>query len=84
LGLLATGLVVYSIYTGYQVSTTVDQVKDGSKSTTTTTSREYKIPDSYLIVLGLILVILLAPEIKMAKVGPVEFDLSKEPLPIRE
>jgi hypothetical protein len=84
LGVLAAGLVLYSLYTGSEVMTTNEEIKDGKRSITINTSREHKIPETYLIVLGLIAVILLAPEIKIAKVGPVELNLSKEPLvPLR-
>jgi hypothetical protein len=84
LGVLADGLVLYSLYTGSEVMTTNEEIKDGKRSITINTSREHKIPETYLIVLGLIAVILLAPEIKIAKVGPVELNLSKEPLvPLR-
>ncbi|MFZ0553853.1 MAG: hypothetical protein WBL67_18625 [Nitrososphaeraceae archaeon] len=83
LGLFATSLIIYSLYTGYEITSTTDEITEGKNATTTTvTSREHKIPDSYLIILGLILVILLAPEIRMAKVGPVEFELARDPLPI--
>jgi hypothetical protein len=84
LGVLAAGLVLYSLYTGSEVMTTNEEIKDGKRSITINTSREHKIPETYLIVLGLIAVILLAPEIKIAKVGPVELNVSKEPLvPLR-
>ena len=80
LGALAAGLVLYSVYTGSEVRTINEVTKDGKTSITTNTSIERNIPETYLIVLGIIAVILLAPEIKTAKVGPVELDLSKEPL----
>ena len=79
LGVLAVGLVLYSLYTGSEVTTTNEEIKDSKNSTTISTAREHKIPESYLIVLGIIIAILLAPEIRTAKVGPVEMDLSKEP-----
>lgn len=37
-----------------------------------------EIPESYLIVIGLMILILLMPEIKKAKLGPIEFELSDE------
>ena len=64
LGALATGLVLYSVYTGSEVRTINEVTKDGKTSITTNTSIERNIPETYLIVLGIIAVILLAPEIK--------------------
>jgi tetratricopeptide (TPR) repeat protein len=82
LGVLGSILVVYSLYNGYEKKEINDEIINGTKSTTINTIKENKIHENYLIVLGLILFIILIPEIKAAKVGPVELDLSKDPYPI--
>lgn len=83
LGILGALLILYSINTGYYTTETKEQIINGTKSTTLTSTSEHRIPETYLVVLGLIVLIILAPEIKMAKIGPVELELSKEPPPFR-
>jgi len=61
----------------YGSETVVIKEENGTKTVTTTL--EPKIPDSHLIVLGIIVLIILSPEIKKAKIGPVEFELAPEP-----
>jgi hypothetical protein len=46
LGVLAAGLVLYSLYTGSEVMTTNEEIKDGKRSITINTSREHKIPET--------------------------------------
>ena len=54
-----------------------------SDTTITTTSPQLKIDNSYLIVFGIIIFILLLPEIQRAKIGGiVELETSNQPLPI--
>jgi FtsP/CotA-like multicopper oxidase with cupredoxin domain len=48
---------------------------------TTTTTREHNISQTNIIALGIIVLILLIPEIKRAKIGSIELETSHEPLP---
>jgi hypothetical protein len=48
---------------------------------TITRTQEYKIPETYIMAVGIIVLILLIPEIKKAKVGTIELETSHEPLP---
>jgi hypothetical protein len=50
--------------------------------TTTTTNPQPTIDQNYLIVFGIIIFILLLPEIKRAKIGSVELETSHQPLPL--
>lgn len=79
LGLFAIGLTIYPLYIGYETVQTVEEV--GKASKTITTTKEPRIPESYIIVLGLIVLMLLTPEIRKVKIGPVEIELSRHPLP---
>ena len=49
-----------------------------SDVTTVTSTQEKTIPESYLIVVGMILLIILSPEIKKAKIGPVELEMNTD------
>jgi hypothetical protein len=44
---------------------------------------ENKIPETYLIIMGLILLVILSPEIKTAKIVFLEFELAKDPYPLK-
>jgi hypothetical protein len=79
-GALAVRLVLYSFYIDSEITTITEEIKDSQNSKTISTTKEHKIPDSYLIVLGLVIKILLVPEIRTVEVGPIEVDLSKEHL----
>jgi tetratricopeptide (TPR) repeat protein len=79
LGLAAVGLIIYGIYVFPQNVETKNLVYRESsiiKSNTTTVSTQPpNIPQSYLIIIGLIALILLSPIIRSAKAGPFEFTL---------
>jgi len=60
------------------------QLIDGSGkivNATATTTKEHNISQTNLIAIGIIVLILLIPEIKRAKIGSIELETSHEPLP---
>jgi hypothetical protein len=79
--LSAIGEAIYSLLlTPSENIETKTVVVNGSTTNTTTTTTFTKppiIPEPYLIIIGLIILILLFPQIKSAKVGPIEFELSQ-------
>lgn len=86
LGVLAVILSGYSIYENSDVVQTVQNINTTNKVvvgniTTVTTTSEAKIPESYLIIIGIIILILLSPEVKKAKIGPVELELARDLIP---
>jgi len=52
------------------------KIENGTK--TTIINQEKKIHESYLIAIGVVVFIILSPEIRKAKLGPVEFELARE------
>jgi tetratricopeptide (TPR) repeat protein len=81
---LTTQLIPQMIETK-QVNTT--SVSNKLTTITTTTSQGPLIPESYLIAAGLLVLIILSPVIRTAKVGPLEFtlmDIQRQVQPIAE
>jgi len=77
IGIYSLGIIIlYPLYFGSE--TTETHEIDGNKSKTTVVTTPAKLPEIYLIVAGLTLLILLSPQIRTAKVGPVQLDMSKE------
>ena len=75
LGLLAISVIAYPLLFGY----TSLVITDANGIISKTTTVESKIPETHIIILGLIVFILLFPEIRKAKIGPVEFEMSRDP-----
>lgn len=82
LGIVALGIIIYHPLAMPPESTTsieiiTNESNDIMKNTTrsTTNTRSLEIPQTNLIVVGLIVLILLSPEIRTAKVGPLEIEL---------
>ena len=69
---LAFGLIMYPIIFGI-----VTTKYEGGEKTQTI---EHGIQDGNIMAAGLIILIILMPEIRRAKVGSVELELSEEPL----
>jgi tetratricopeptide (TPR) repeat protein len=81
LGVAAFSLVFYSIHflpSSVEVSTNSTGKTIGSSGTniTTTTTKPPPIPESYLVIVGLIILVLLSPIIRSIKAGPIEFTLA--------
>jgi tetratricopeptide (TPR) repeat protein len=70
----------YFIIFPNQTVKTEETVEDGNGLTTTTTSVTtvpYDIPEIYFVVPGLAILVLLAPMLKKAKLGPIELELEE-------
>ena len=76
----AIGVGIYSLLLvpSENIESEKDYVNGVLTNTTikTTTTKPPTIPEPYLIVIGLVILILLLPQIKTAKVGSIEFELS--------
>jgi tetratricopeptide (TPR) repeat protein len=73
---------IYSLYFGSQIIQTTKIINSASnsyKNSTTVTITSSKIPDTYFIIVGLVILILLSPILTRAKVGPLELEISQEP-----
>jgi hypothetical protein len=75
----AIGVAIYSLLLtpSENIETKTVVVNGSTTNTTTTFTKPPIIPEPYLIIIGLIILILLFPQIKSAKVGPIEFELSQ-------
>jgi tetratricopeptide (TPR) repeat protein len=85
LGVIGFSIILYPAYYGYQqTQTTTNTTRNAADETTitnTVTTVERKIHESYLIALGVIILIIILPEIKKAKIASFELETSHEPLP---
>lgn len=77
LSLFAITLTAYPIMYGYEVI----EMHEVNDIITKTINLERKVPDSYLVMIGVIIFILMSPIIKTAKIGPMEFELGRTPSP---
>lgn len=76
-------LYTYSIYFGNDVTTVEIKGMNGTvTNSTTTTNQPSEIPETFFGVIALMLFIILLPEIRKAKLGPVEFELKEEDIHI--
>jgi hypothetical protein len=71
-------LYAFHIYIVNDVTTVVVEVIDNPTNSTTTTNQPTEIPETYFIIIVLMLFIILLPEIRKAKIGPIEFELKEE------
>lgn len=78
-------MVGYSFLVGGDRSLEVQETIDnnGIRNVTSTTRTGFAIPETTIIVIGILVFILLIPEIRKAKVGPIEFEMSpREVIPL--
>jgi len=83
LGLAAFSTVLYPILgQGYKTIEKKEIYGTNTSSVTITSNTQTKIDNSYLLVLGAVIFILLLPEIKRAKIDSLELETSHQPLSI--
>jgi tetratricopeptide (TPR) repeat protein len=88
---MAVAIIVYYPLSGIQAVETTEKVEEGSSTTTnTTTTKSPQVLQSSLILAGIVVAIILFPELKSAKVGDFEIELrevqeiSSEPLALAD
>jgi tetratricopeptide (TPR) repeat protein len=78
IGIFALGITIYyPLYFGSETVQNTEQIGNQTKITTTSI-KPAKIPEYYFIVVGLAILLLLVPELRKAKVGPLELDLAED------
>ena len=77
---MAVFIIAYYPLSGLQAVETKEEVKEGTSTTTNTTTvftKPPQVPQSSLIVAGIVAAIILFPELKSAKVGDIEIELQE-------